>query len=268
MAVEEFKDPRTGKINKFVKGAVEGIYFNELKNIKTYTANGRQWTPTHSITIVVDGVRISLGLTEKSAVNVKDENDQWVELARGMEVSVDVDESEYNGKPQYGSRSSNITLLSTEGAVQESSNQKGGSPQFSSKRGEGVSVGHAINVAMNVLRDLTDPSAIVEAAKEAHTLTTRLKEEYGAENTDMSEYDVGARVGQAVLSASHYVENVADIEALARQTLTGIVPQVEEFVRNGGEGDTKETPKNVAKKVTKKAPAKTVEDLEDLDSPF
>lgn len=263
MAVEAFKDPRTGKISKFVKGVVEGIYFNELKSPKTYTANGRQWTPTHSITIVVDGVRISLGLTEKSAVNVKDENDQWVELARGMEISVDVDEGEYNGKPQYGSRSSNITILSTEGAIQESSNQKGSSPQFSSKRGEGVSVGHAINVAMNVLRDLTDPSAIVENAKGAHTLTTRLKEEYASENTDMSEYDVGARVGQAVLSASHYVESVADIEALARQTLTYIVPQVEEFVRNGGDVESKETPK----KVTKKAPAKTVEDLED-DIPF
>lgn len=268
MAVEEFKDPRTGDIKKFVKGGVEGIYFNELKNPKTYTANGRQWTPTHSVTIVVDGVRISMGLTEKDSINVKDKNDQWVQLARGMEVSVDVEEGEYNGKPQYSSRSSNITILSTEGANQDTGKATGGSKQFSSKRGEGVSVGHAINVAMNVLRDLTEPSAIVESAKEAHTLTTRLKEEYASENTDMSEYDVGARVGQAVLSASHYVESVADIEALARQTLTDIVPQVEDFVRNGGEDETKP----VAKKAAKKAPKKTTptqdEEFDDSDIPF
>lgn len=271
MALETFTNPRTRQEENIISGIVEAVYFNELKNIKTYTNNGRSWTPTHSVTLIIDGDRVQLGLTDKSVVRAKDLKGNYQDLVRGVEVTIPVNVGSYDGKPQYSGKASETTIVDSSGAVEQVDNSsKGGNKSFSDpKRMEGIAVGHAVNVAINVVGSLDNPEAIIDAAKEAHTLTTRLKEKYASENTGMSEYDVGARVGQAILSASHFADDVKGIEALAIQTLNIIVPEVEAFVKGASE-ETKDEPekattkKTTAKKAVKKTtPKKEVEDNPD-----
>lgn len=256
MAMTEYKT-RTGT-ETVAEGELKAIFFNELKTKKDYGTNGKSWIPTHSVNIIVDEDRISLGLTDKDVLRVKDAEGNYHDLTKGQKISVVVTPNgEYKGVQQWQGRTSDVIVLEQAPAGQQASggSQKGYTPQ--KRDNSGMSTGHAINAAMNVLGDVSNPQAIIEAAKKAHDLTTKMKEEYAAKNPDMSEYDLGAMVGQSVLSASHYAEEVEDIEDIARQTLDVVVPAVSEYVKG-----TKETPKTekktaakktVAKKTTKKA---------------
>lgn len=269
MTIEKIKDPRTRREVTFVVGKIEGVYFNALKNIKTYSGPNGPWTPTHNVSIVVDGTRIGFGLTEKDAINSQDADGNYHKLDRGMEVSVEITEQEeYEGKTQYKSKASKVTVLD---ATAEAPAQTSGAKAYTKKDMSGVHTGHAINVAMNILGDVEDVQAIIETAKKAHTLTTKLKMEYQTNNPDMSEYDVGAMVGQSVLSASHYVEAVEDIEGIARQTLDEVVPAVSEYVKEASKESKKPAvvKKTVAKKTAKKTTKKAlvVEDESNVDDP-
>lgn len=252
MAVELIRDPRTRKEVTFISGKIDGVFFNELKQQKTYAGPNGPWTPTHSASIIVDGDRVSFGLTDKEKINSKDADGNYHELTRGMEVSVEITEvGEYNGKPTYNSKASRVTVLDVSGAQQPQQSSGGGKQQsFQKKDMSGVHTGHAINVAINVVGSLDDAGKIINYAKKAHDLTTSLKKEYAEKNPSLSDYDVGAMVGQSVLSASHYADTVAEIEPLARQTLDEIVPSVSEYVK-GGEKENKVEKKAPAKKTTK-----------------
>lgn len=271
MAIEEIVNPLNRKKQTIVSGVISAIYMNELKNKKDYGKDGKSWIPTHSVNIVVDGVKVGLGLTDKEVLRVKDVDDNYHDLVKGLEITVPVTVGEYNGKPQYNGFSSGITVVSTDGVQAAAQAPKEGfkQPYTASKRDmSGVHTGHAVNVAMNVLGSVDDADEIIKFAKEAHDLTNKLKSEYAERNPDMSDYDVGASVGQAVLSASHYVEAVADIEDIARQTLDVVVPAVSAYVK--GEEKAKPAPtKTVAKKAVKKATRKeaTPERVDDDDIP-
>lgn len=264
MAIVEQKDPRTRKTFLEASGVVSAVYLNQLKNPKTYDGGkGQSWTPTHSVSIVVDGDKISLGLFEptdkRPNPTAKDAEDNWHPLAKGAEVSIVVTRGEdYNDKPQYSAFSSDVLILTP--APAEAANTAGspsGAP-YQKKDMTGVKVGHAINIALNVL-GLAEADEIIAAAKEANDLTEKLRAEYKEKNPSLSDYDLGASVGQAVLSASSYVESVAEIEAYARQTLDVIAPAVTEYVKAQSAPAKPKAPavKTPAKKTTpKRAPAK------------
>jgi hypothetical protein len=275
MAIKEVYDEVNDVNITMVEGVVEQMSFKAVENDKfgnTHRAGvrvGDDWVNNISIK-VNEGfdpqIRFNAGTKVKP---------DWATLEVGDTVKIVVQPNEYNGKTYYNSGVSKIRLVK-KGEGKASQQASGSAPKsnFQKKDMSGVHTGHAINVAMNVLGDVEDSDAIIEAAKKAHELTTKLKKEYQANNPDMSDYDVGAMVGQSVLSASHYVENVADIEDIARQTLDVVVPAVSEYVKASGEEKkpavvkktaAKKTP---AKKATKKAPV--VEDdteIEDVDIP-
>lgn len=70
-----------------------------------------------------------------------------------------------------------------------------------SKDTSGISCGHAINGAMLILlEEELNSDDVVEKAKMVHTVTERLKDEYRTLNPQMSDYDLGASVGNAVLN--------------------------------------------------------------------
>ncbi|MNK14246.1 hypothetical protein D3C87_323450 [compost metagenome] len=265
MAIVEQKDPRTKKTFLEASGVIQAVYLNELKNPKTYPGTkGQSWTPTHSVALVVDGDKISLGLFEKTdkrpAPSAKDADDNYHALAIGAEVSVVITRGEdYNDKPQYSAFSSDVLIL-TPAPVQTAATAGGSAPApYQKKDMTGVKVGHAINVALNVV-GLAEAEEIIAAAKEANDLTEKLRAEYKEKNPSMSEYDLGASVGQAVLSASSYVDTVAEIEAYARQTLDVIAPAVTEYIKGQSEPKKTVAAKTVAKKTTKPkaTPAKPV----------
>ncbi len=257
--LEEFKNPKTRQTEYIISGVVSAIYFNELKTKKDYGRDGKSWIPTHAVNIVVDGDKVGLGLTDKEVVRIKDVDENYHDLVRGIEITVPVTVGEYNGKPQYSGFASGITVVGTDGIQQASQAASEGfkQPYTAAKRdNSGMSTGHGINVAMNVLGSVDDSNAIIEQAKKAHDLTNKLKAEYAEKNPTMSEYDVGAMVGQSVLSASHYVEDVSDIEAIARQTLDVVVPQVSEYVKGSAKAVEAVPKKTVVKKAVKKTTKK------------
>lgn len=251
------KDPRTKKEIVLVEGKITGIYFNELKTIKTYA---NDWTPTHSVNMVVDGDKVGLGLTDKEVLSAKDADDAWHDLVKGVEVSIEVVEGEYNGKPQYNATTKDVLVVDASGAetVQQAQNT---TPKqtYAKKDFTGVYVGHSVNMAFNLLAGeaVDNADGVIELAKKCHDLTQSLKKEYAEKNPDMSDYDLGAMVGQSVLSASN-VTDFDSLEAVARDTLDKIVPQVSAYVKGGSEEKPQAAPKKaVAKKaVAKKAPVK------------
>lgn len=265
MAIVEQKDPRTKKTFLEASGVVSAVYYNELKDKKSYPnpQKGTVWTPTHSVSIVVDGNKISLGLFEKTEkktdLRCKDADDNYHNLERGAEVSIVVEEGEpYNGKPQYNARSGDVLIL-TPAPVQAANVPAGASAApYQKKDMTGVRVGHAINVAINVL-GLATAEELIEAAKAANDLTEKLRAEWKEKNPSLSDYDLGAMVGQAVLSASSYVESVDTIEEYARQTLEVVAPAVTEYIKGQSEPKKTVAVKTPAKKAAKapaKAPAK------------
>lgn len=271
MAIEQLKDPRTKKPYLAASGTVGAVFYNEVKTLKSYPneKTGVAWTPTHSITVVVDGDRINLGLFEKTdkrpLQRCKDENDNYHDLAKGAEVNIVVTEGEpYNGKPQYSARSGDVLILTPAPAQAANAPTSGAAAApYQKKDMTGVKVGHAINVAINVL-GLATAEELIEAAKAANDLTEKLRAEWKEKNPSLSDYDLGAMVGQAVLSASSYVESVDTIEEYARQTLEVVAPAVTEYIKAQSEPAKPKAPavKTPAKKTTKapaKAPAKVVE---------
>lgn len=279
MAIEQQKDPRTKKPFLEASGNVKGVYLNDLKVIKTYPGTkGQSWTPTHSINVVIDDDRISLGLFEKTekrpTPRAKDADGNYHDLAAGARVSVVIEEGEpYNGKPQYKAVLSDVLILEP-APVKEAAPAGAAQASFKPKDMTGVRVGHATNVAINVL-GLATPEELIEAAKEAHELTERLNAEYKEKNPKASDYDIGASVGQAILSASRFVDKVSDIETFARQTLDVVSPAVTEFVKGGKEAPAPApAPKAKGKAkatATKEAPVKEApsgfDDMDD-DIPF
>lgn len=280
MAIVEQKDPRTKKTFMEASGVVQAVYLNELKNPKTYPGTkGQAWTPTHSISIVVDGDKISLGLFEKTdkreGPTAKDADDNWHPIAKGAEVSVVVTRGEdYNDKPQYSAFSSDVLILVPAPAQAASGSGGSAAAPYVKKDMTGVKVGHAINVAINVL-GLATADELIEAAKAANDLTEKLRTEWKEKNPSLSDYDLGAMVGQAVLSASSYVESVDTIEEYARQTLEVVAPAVTEYIKGQSEPKKTVAVKTPAKKApAKKAPAKAetaapsgFDDMDD-DIPF
>lgn len=251
MSINKTKDPRTKKEITLVEGPITGIFLNELKTIKTYA---NDWTPTHSVNLLVDGTKIGLGLTDKEKVSAKDADESWHDLEKGMEVSVLVTEGDYQGKPQYNAMPKDVLVVNASvPESKQSSAPASGKAAYTKRDTSGVSTGHAINVAFNVLEGeaVDNPDGVVELAKKAHDLTVKLKAEYTEKNPDMSEYDLGAMVGQSILSASR-ITDFDSIEAVARETLESIVPAVSAYVK----GNDKPVPekKAVAKKA---APKKT-----------
>ena len=269
MTIERVENPATGEEIIVVKGVVDQVF------IKALDAPDRfQNTHKASIRIGDDWVNnISLKVKDGYDPQIRFNNGNqakpdWVNLDVGDNVRIVVTESEYNGKIYYNSGTSKIKLVK-KGENVPTKDTNGGTTRekFKPKDMSGIEIGHALNVAINVVGSLDDPQAIIDAAKEAHTLTVALKKEYAEKNPDASAYDIGASTGQAILSASHYVDSVADIEFFARQTLDTIVPAVSAFVK--GEGESKpDTKKPAAKKSSaKKATAKKEETETDEEYP-
>lgn len=273
MAIKEIYDEINDVTVTMVEGTVQQISFKEIPGGSDKFGN------THRAGIRVDddwvnnvNIKVNEGFDPQVRFNAGTKaSPKYETLEVGDVVKIVVQPSDYNGKTYYNSGVSKIRLVKKgSGSPQQVTGgpQKGYTPQ--KRDNSGQSTGHSINVAMNVLGDVSDPQAIIEAAKKAHDLTTKLKEEYAGKNPDMSEYDLGAMVGQSVLSASHYAESVEDIEDIARQTLDVVVPAVSEYVKGIKEAPKTEkkavAKKTVAKKTTKKAEP-TPDLVDDADIP-
>lgn len=107
------------------------------------------------------------------------------------------------------------------------------------KDNSGVETGHAINGALNLKRN-GHQQEVLELAKIVHDTTVSLKASERArdENKGVSDYDIGAAVGHAVLNATRDVKPQDDLaEALttyATGLLSRVVPEITAYVKAGG----------------------------------
>lgn len=237
--VEKHKDPRTRKEILILNGVIDGVYFNEIKNPKAYSGG---WSPTHSINVVVEGTKLFLGLTDKDSINAKDDDGNWHELMRGVEISAEVEETgEYKGVMGYSSKASKIVVLDASNAQPRQDNKstnKGGDKStntYKPKDMTGVLAGMSLNGAINFL--CANPKSkldVLEVAKSVFDISQDVKEQYKEDNPKMSDYDVGAAVGNSILNACRTVTKVKDIEKKALELLNDVVPEITEYIKNGG----------------------------------
>lgn len=234
--IEKQVDPRTRKQLLFAVGKVEGVYFNELKNVKTYQGPRGPWTPTHAINVVIDGNRVGLGLTDKNAVNCKDVDGNYHELEKGMEVSAEVEESgEYKGVMQYSSKSSLITILNPSVPDKSTSPQKAASKQLRGKNDDTqVVAGNARTAAFAFLKgkaykDVNQINRIVEKMAETGH---KVREQYRKDNPELDEFQVGVSVGQALVLAAGISKTEEDIDKYVTEILKEVIPYSVEVVKS------------------------------------
>lgn len=262
MALEVLKDPRDGSEFTMISGVVDQIFIKEIAN------GADKYGNTHRA-----GVRIGDHWVNNVNIKTKEGNEpqvrfnagtqadpKWTTLEVGDDVRMEVNPNEWNGKISYNGAVSKIVLVK-KGAGGGSKPQapQGGQVAQQKRDFTGVEVGHAINAALNFMEnvDFSKPEDIVEVAKKFHTLTVQMKKAHADANPKMTDYDVGASVGHAVLNASKLSADFESVEEIAKAILNGVVDPVFDFVRAGSK--EVEKPKTAAKTAKKTAAKKTVQ---------
>ncbi len=138
----------------------------------------------------------------------------------------------------------------------------GGKKQWGKKDFTGISIGHALNCGLWVVKHkLKDISKILELSKNLHNLTKELKAEYKIKNPEMNDYDLGAMVGNSVLNSCRIGGAESTIKKNAKIILDELVPDITAYVR----GAKTEISDDGAKKVLESVPD---EIIDEDDLPF
>lgn len=239
-------DRRTKQEAFWAEGIVEYVKldkFAEMKvsYIKVAGQPDKKIESTHKASLLIKekgasaddkGVWVGLGEVklhpEHENLQVK-VGDDWVTIEKGVEVTLDVKVSQSGDRTFYNSSKGKITVLSTDGVAAKTEKadkgaQKGSGQTYGKKRDTvGIETGHAVNGALELLRagvkgDSFDLAGLVQSA------TVTLKAEVAKERgVDVTDYDLGASVGHAILNAcrdhSGKTVTVDQIIAAARDVL-------------------------------------------------
>lgn len=265
MVVKRQEDLVNGGEIVIVEGNVDRIIIKEAEA----TPKNIEYGVTHVASLQVDGQYInfiSLSIREGREPDVTVNTGtkaapKWERIEQGDTVRVVVQESVKGDKTYYNAKRTGIKLVKKGPGGQSSqagSTATAGSTQQASYKPKdmtGVSVGHSFNGAMNFLLTFGVEASnenITSYAASVHTVTEKLKTVVKASKPDMSDYDIGASVGNAVLNACKLVGTNVDfettLEAIATDLLQNVVPVIEKFIRDG-KGAAQ------APKVTRAAPA-------------
>lgn len=276
-------DRKTKKEAFWAEGVVEYVKldkYDELKvsYIKAAGQPDKKIESTHKASILLKekgagkddaGVWIGLGDVklhpEHENLQVKQE-DNWITIERGVEVTMDVKLNEWQGKTYYQSSKGKIFVVSTEG-VQAAAPKagKGGDSTpakqpFKKRDTVGIETGHAVNGALELIRGGVKGDAF-ELAGVVQSATVTLKAEVAKERgVDVTDYDLGASVGHAILNAcrDHSRDDVTidEIIEAAREVLV-LSDKVAAAIRGNGAPAAQPTPAAEKPKTTRK-PKETV----------
>ena len=276
-------DRKTKKEAFWAEGVVEYVKldkYDELKvsYIKVAGQPDKKIESTHKASILLKekgagkddaGVWIGLGDVklhpEHENLQVKQE-DNWITIERGVEVTMDVKLNEWQGKTYYQSSKGKIFVVSTEG-VQAAAPKagKGGDSTpakqpFKKRDTIGIETGHAVNGALELIRGGVKGDAF-ELAGVVQSATVTLKAEVAKERgVDVTDYDLGASVGHAILNAcrDHSRDDVTidEIIEAAREVLV-LSDKVAAAIRGNGAPAAQPTPAAEKPKTTRK-PKETV----------
>ncbi|QQG33341.1 hypothetical protein [Pectobacterium phage PcCB7V] len=180
-----------------------------------------------------------LSLSDTGAV-VKDENGNEVSVVLNKEQIAQVQV----GGRLAGQRAEDGTLsgFKAYGPKGSAGAGAGGSKGGFKKDNSGMETGHALNGALNLRRSGLTIPPVVEVAKVVHDVTKHLKLDAAKDpaNKGMSDYDLGAMVGHAVLNATRDIrvgendnpeEITGKLLAYARGFMSEVVPGVSAYVK-------------------------------------
>jgi CBS domain-containing protein len=252
MPLEKIVDPRTKKTLLLVSGEVEGVFFNELKNPKSYTNpnTGKAWQPTHAVTLVVDKLRVNLGLTDRDNVRAKDTDDEYQDVIKGAEVSVEVKEEKWerNGKSgvNYTARTSDIIVTKVGQATPAPNNASRGSTgatNYQKRDDLPIRIGNAITAASFMAaraKGVVEFEKVLEKANEILPIVDEVRKVLKEEYPKMDDYSLGARLGQCVVVASqHYVKKPEDFADVLPDMFAQVCA-LEDDIRNPPKEDAPE----------------------------
>lgn len=276
-------DRKTKKEAFWAEGVVEYVKldkYDEMKvsYIKVAGQPDKKIESTHKASILLKekgagkddaGVWIGLGDVklhpEHENLQVK-QDDNWITIERGVEVTMDVKLNEWQGKTYYQSSKGKIFVVSTEG-VQAAAPKAGkgtdsapAKQPFKKRDTVGIETGHAVNGALELIRGGVKGDAF-ELAGVVQSATLTLKAEVAKERgVDVTDYDLGASVGHAILNAcrDHSRDDVTidEIIEAAREVLA-LSDKVAAAIRGGAAPAAEPTPAAEKPKTTRK-PKETV----------
>lgn len=180
-----------------------------------------------------------LSMSDTGAV-VKDENGNEVSVVLNKEQIAQVQV----GGRLAGQRAEDGTLsgFKAYGPKGSAGAGAGGSKGGFKKDNSGMETGHALNGALNLRRSGLTIPPVVEVAKVVHDVTKHLKLDAANDpaNKGMSDYDLGAMAGHAVLNATRDIqvgendnpeEITGKLLAYARGLMSEVVPGVSAYVK-------------------------------------
>lgn len=274
----------------WAEGVVQFVKLDKYPEVQVFVYQGKKIESTHKASILIkekgkegrddEGVWIGLGdiklHPDHEELQIKD-GDNWVTIERGVEVSVDIKKvsTGKNGATYYNSSKGNITVISTEG-VQNSSGKSSTPTKGQEKKAytprdtTGMEVGHAVNGGFELVRAGASLSP-VEAAKVVHNATVALKaEEAGKRGVELTNYDVGASVGHAILNAcknsAGKITTESDLITEAKSVLD-VSEEITVYVKGGSDktpSPQKEEKKQEVKKPVEKETEFVPDDVDDL----
>jgi len=224
-----------GKITKI------GIWeLTEEQKNKVFS-NGKQYSKdkTHRVALICEGIEGwfnvgSIKCNPDYAPTWRREIDgNWEDLREGAEVFF-----QYTEEGKYKNiklKSFNVIKNGDGKATPFPNDEKNSNNNQTQKKDfSGISTGHAINCSLWCTKhDISNITKILELSKNLHDLTVKLQKEYKKYKKDMSEYDVNAMVGHAILNACRIGGEINTIEQNARLILNDIVPPVSEYIKTG-----------------------------------
>lgn len=198
---------------------------------------GGKTTKVYGDIVSVDGTDVVVK-TDSGEVTVKLTKEQADQLVAGGRLG---------GQRAEDGTLSAFKAYGPKGAAAPGGSGKGGGFK---KDNSGMETGHALNGALNLRRNGLTMPPVVEIAKVVHDVTKHLKLDAAQDpaNKGMSDYDLGAMVGHAVLNATRDIQVGEDdnpeeitgkLLAYARGLMSEVVPGVSAYVKgeagSGGE---------------------------------
>lgn len=258
-------------------GNVKRILYKEA------SAAQKKYDTTHNASIIIaaegqDDVFVNLSLKIKEGqepqiryAEGKKGSETWHTLNAGDDVKIQMkDVNKVGDKTYYQSSVSRIKVTKrNESAVSQNNAPKTASTQSSYKKRDmtGMETGHALNGAMELVRGGSDVKDEFELSKLVHEITVELKVEHAKEKgVDITDYDIGASVGHAVLNAC---KNFKGGEVTKEDLITeskrvlGIAEKVSQYVKGEVVEEKKEVKAKVEKKVKKEEPVEPPMDFDD-----
>lgn len=240
MAITTVNDPRNPRKQiTYANGIVSAIYFNEIPmdKRKDYGTDGKSWIPTHRINLVVDGVKVSLGQTDKEKLTAKDSDGNYHDVVKGTEVSIEVTRGDdYKGVPQYSAYTKH--LLVTAPAPVQAEPAKAAGNAAPARKADPIELiaGNARNTAAILVRrfGVDFNEGIAYAAQVSHNA----KIDYADTDSKLTAFQVGVSVGEAVKIAAELAESMEAMPEYINAYLAEQVPHSLDVVK--GIGDTKE----------------------------